>query len=136
MNLFAILSLKLEYILIYKKTFENWTKFNFEINEREYSKLSLNYYGDLKFVEGYQWNHTNWKKNLIRAILSIVFCIICLSPMSIIFKSDNQVLILVVGIALPSILITIGTFFFNKLIFKSFGLTKIAEYKMINNNEN
>jgi hypothetical protein len=136
MNLFAILSLKLEYILIYKKTFENWTKFNFEINEREYSKLSLNYYGDLKFVEGYQWNHTNWKKNLIRTILSIVFCIICLSPMSIIFTSDNQVLILVVGIALPSILITIGTFFFNKLIFKSFGLTKIAEYKMINNNEN
>jgi hypothetical protein len=136
MNLFAILSLKLEYILIYKKTFENWTKFNFEINEREYSSISLNFYSDLKYVEGNQWNHTNWNKNIVRAILSIIFCVICLSPMSVIFTSDNQALILVVGIALPSILITFGTFFLFKLVFKSFGLTKIAEYKMINNNEN
>ena len=135
MNLFAIMALKLEYIFIYKKNFDNWAKFNFEIEEKEYSKLNSNIYSDLQYVEGNQWNHTNLKKNIIRTIFSILLCAICLIPIKVLFTSDKKFVVISFGIVLPIFLITIGTFFIFKLIFKCFGLTKIAEYKMINKNE-
>jgi len=135
MNLFAIMALKLEYIFMYKKNFENWAKFNFEIEEKEYSKLNANIYSDLQYVEGNQWNHTNLKKNINRIIFSILLCSICLIPIITLFKSENKNIVIPFGIVLPIFLITVGTFFIFKLIFKCFGLTKIAEYKMLNNNE-
>jgi hypothetical protein len=123
-NIPIILGLKTEYFSIYNKNFSTWSKNNFS----SYNSLeNFSIFNDYKYVEESQWNKTSIVKTIIRIILNIILCILCLIPMIIpskieIFRNDFSFFYFYT--VLPLFLISFGNFYFFKVIYRLFGLTK------------
>ena len=123
-NIPIILGLKTEYFSIYNKNFSTWSKNNFS----SYNSLeNFSIFNDYKYVEESQWNKTSIVKTIIRIILNIILCILCLIPMIIPSKIEflrNDISFFIFYTALPLFLISFGNFYFFKVIYRLFGLTK------------
>lgn len=129
-NIPIILGLKAEYISTFNKKFNNWAKSNFG----SYDALTnFSMYNDYKYSEDSQWNNTGIFKTIIRIIISLILCFICLLPMyipEIIKKYNtnqkevNQVVALIFYSGFPLFLISFGTFYFFKVIYRILFLTK------------
>ena len=123
-NIPIILGLKTEYFSIYNKNYSTWVKNNFS----SYNSLeNFSIFNDYKYVEESQWNKTSIVKTIIRIILNIILCILCLIPMIIpskieIFRNDFSFFYFYT--VLPLFLISFGNFYFFKVIYRLFGLTK------------
>ena len=123
-NIPIILGLKTEYFSIYNKNYSTWAKNNFS----SYNSLeNFSIFNDYKYVEESQWNKTSIVKTIIRIILNIILCILCLIPMIIpskieIFRNDFSFFYFYT--VLPLFLISFGNFYFFKVIYRLFGLTK------------
>jgi hypothetical protein len=124
-NFGILIGLKIEFIKKFERNFNNWSLYNFEVEEENnddseslISKLSVN--------KDIQWNHTNLKTMLIRLIIIII--LILLSSMIYFYiKWDSNIfLIIVFKIGLTVNLISIGIFWFFKEILKYFHLTNIT----------
>ncbi len=124
-NIPIILGLKYEYFSIYKKNFSTWAKNNFGT----YDALdNFSIFNDYKFIEETQWYKTSIIKTIIRIILNIILCILCLIPMiipaKIEFFMNNEIFFFIFYTGLPLFLISFGNFYFFKVIYRLFGLTK------------
>ena len=123
-NIPIILGLKTEYFSIYNKNYSTWVKNNFS----SYNSLeNFSIFNDYKYVEESQWNKTSIVKTIIRIILNIILCILCLIPMIIPSKIEflrNDISFFIFYTALPLFLISFGNFYFFKVIYRLFGLTK------------
>ena len=127
MNIVCFLCLKLELYCDFQGDYNQWSLSNFEHPKR--SNILLEYQ-DEEFVEeeNSQWNHTSAIKTVFRVILTIIFCLICLAPTVIIyaiFKVDNNDAMAFIFITtLPLLLMTFGTFYLFKIIFRCMRLAQ------------
>ena len=124
-NFGMLIGLKIEYIKKFERNFNNWSLYNFEVEEENnddseslISKLSVN--------KDIQWNHTNLKTRLIRFLI-IIILILLSSIFYFYIKWDSNILLIIIfKIGLTVNLISIGIFWFYKEILKYLHLTNIT----------
>ena len=121
MNIVAFLSMKLELFWTFKGEFKRWSKSNFELPKQENIVLGR---FDEDFIRGEntQWNHTGLIKTIIRVILTIILCLICIAPTVLLYAifnvEDNDVNGFILITALPLILMIFGIFYLFKRFFR------------------
>jgi hypothetical protein len=121
MNIVAFLSMKLELFWTFKGEFKRWSKSNFELPKQENIVLGR---FDEDFIRGEntQWNHTGIIKTIIRVILTIILCLICIAPTVLLYAifnvEDNDVNGFILITALPLILMIFGIFYLFKRFFR------------------
>ena len=127
MNIVAFLSMKLELFWTFKGEFKRWSKSNFELPKQENIVLGR---FDEDFIRGEntQWNHTGLIKTIIRLILTIILCLICIAPTVLLYAifnvNDNDVNGFILITALPLILMIFGIFYLFKRFFRVIGLAQ------------
>ena len=127
MNIVAFLSMKLELFWTFKGEFKRWSKSNFELPKQENIVLGR---FDEDFIRGEntQWNHTGIIKTIIRLILTIILCLICIAPTVLLYAifnvNDNDVNGFILITALPLILMIFGIFYLFKRFFRVIGLAQ------------
>ena len=127
MNIVAFLSMKLELFWTFKGEFKRWSKSNFELPKQENIVLGR---FDEDFIRGEntQWNHTGIIKTIIRLILTIILCLICIAPTVLLYAifnvDDNDVNGFILITALPLILMIFGIFYLFKRFFRVIGLAQ------------
>ena len=127
MNIVAFLSMKLELFWTFKGEFKRWSKSNFELPKQENIVLGR---FDEDFIRGEntQWNHTGIIKTIIRVILTIILCLICIAPTVLLYAifnvDDNDVNGFILITALPLILMIFGIFYLFKRFFRVIGLAQ------------
>ena len=127
MNIVAFLSMKLELFWTFKGEFKRWSKSNFELPKQENIVLGR---FDEDFIRGEntQWNHTGLIKTIIRVILTIILCLICIAPTVLLYAifnvDDNDVNGFILITALPLILMIFGIFYLFKRFFRVIGLAQ------------
>ena len=127
MNIVAFLSLKLELYWTFKGDYQRWSTSNFERLREENVLLD---YNDEDFISGdnTQWNHTGIIRSIIRLIITIIFCFICMGPTVLLYAwlkiEDNDVNGFICITALPLILMIFGIFYLFKPIFRCLKLAQ------------
>jgi hypothetical protein len=127
MNIVSFLALKLELFWTFKGDYQRWSTSNFEKPKEENNLLD---YSDEDFVGGdnTQWNHTGLIRSIIRLVLTIILCFVCLLPTIILYAwfkvKDNDINGFICITALPLILMVFGIFYLFKPIFRLFGLAQ------------
>lgn len=129
MNIITFLSLKLELFWTFKGDYQSWSSNNFEKIKEENQLLD---YSDDDFIKGgnTQWNHTGLIISIIRLIITIILCFICIAPTVILYAvfniEDNDINGFICITALPLILMVFGVFYLFKPIFR---LLRLAQRK-------
>ena len=127
MNIISFLSMKLELFWTFRGNYQRWSTSNFEKQKNENRFLD---YSDDDFISGdnTQWNHTGLVLSIIRLIITIILCFLCMLPTILlygVFKvKDNDINGFICLTALPFIFMNFGIFYFFKPIFRLLGLAK------------
>jgi hypothetical protein len=129
MNIVCFLCLKLELYWSFRGDYERWSRSNFE-NVNGENRLLEDFDEEFIDVENPQWNHTGACKTIIRIIITIILCFICLAPTIIIYVifnvENNDIIGFICITALPLILMSFGIFYLFKPIFR---LVRLAQKK-------
>jgi hypothetical protein len=124
MNIIAFIALNLELFWTYKGDYENWSSNNFERPAN--ALLDVSQQDDYVIRDATQWNHTGSLKTMIRFFLIIFLCLCSMVPSVLIYSlidsNDWNGYLFIIGI--PMILLVFGMFYFYKIIFRCFKLTK------------
>lgn len=117
-NLIVIIAVKCEYLIIFNKSNENFTVYNFNLYIDEYTDkdtiASFLTKGTYK-----QWNDTTFLKYLIRVLISfLVFFISIITMLFINYTESNYFYLKLINKLLPLNLVSSFLFFFSKLLFK------------------
>ena len=122
-NLIAILAIKCEYLIIFNKSDDNFSAYNFTFYIDEYTDkdtiASFLTKGTYK-----QWNDTTFMKYLMRVFISfLVFFISIITMLFINYNESNYIYLKLINKLLPLNLVASFLFFFSKLLFKYFKLS-------------
>ena len=124
MNIIAFIALNLELFWTYKGDYENWSSNNFERPAN--ALLDVSQQDDYVIRDATQWNHTGFMKTMIRFFLIIILCLCSMVPSVLIYSliesNDWNGYLFIIGI--PMLLLVFGMFYFYKIIFRCFKLTK------------
>jgi membrane-associated phospholipid phosphatase len=127
-NLGAFIGLKFEYYFTFNENLQNWTQYNFEIDERPddeslMTKISIN--------KETQWNHTNTFFSTLRFFMILILGGIVMTPYYLVDWNANITIVFIFKVFLPINMATFSMFFLFKIILKSLRLTNLTLYSML-----
>jgi membrane-associated phospholipid phosphatase len=127
-NFGAFMGLKFEYYFTFSENMQNWSQYNFEIDERPddeslMTKISIN--------KETQWNHTNSLFSCLRFIFILILSGIIMTPFYFINWDDNLAIVFIFKSFLPINLATFSMFYLFKIILKSLRLSNLTLYSML-----
>lgn len=126
MNLVSFIALKAEIKITFKGNYNDWSESNFEKPRESLDNNNKGSFSGLYIINGTQWNHNGCFKGIIRLILIVILCLICLVPSILVYylieSSETNGYIFIM--TLPLVLLTFGIFYSFKVIFRILKLAK------------
>ena len=137
-NIFAILSVKIDILLVYRGNESNYLQYNFSqewdniIDSR--SKGSLTSFGEsINITQETLWNETHIFISFLRLIIVLLFYGICFIPYFLVdLNSANINIIFFIKFLLPIFLLFLGIFFYFKPLLKIMKLTNFTLESILN----
>jgi membrane-associated phospholipid phosphatase len=122
-NIGAFIALKLELHITFKGDLQNWVLYNFSnLNMDEDNSLLSTLSKDT------QWNQTRFFKSSIRLVLSILICLVFMTPYLLVDFSANIFVIFFVKLFIPFTLILFFTYYACKPLFRKLKLVNTSMF--------
>lgn len=129
-NVLALVAMRLEYTCVFKQHDDNWSKYNFELDELEQEKRLL-LSNKITITKEIQWNHTSQVISFFRLI--VVMLLFALSSLPYYFIGwDSNIYAVVFGKVCSCLcLYALGMFFVFKIILKWLKLSNLTLFTML-----
>jgi hypothetical protein len=129
-NVIALFAMRLEYTCMFKQHDDNWSKYNFELDELEQEKRLL-LSNKITITKEIQWNHTSQVISFFRLIVIVLLFVLSSLPYYLIEWNNNIYVVIFGKICLCLCCYAFGMFFVFKLLLKWLKLSNMTLFTML-----